>query len=199
MESVVALFPDPAQARQALDALQARVFERERLGFALSDVVAENDIAQATGISPEAGAPGGSGTAIKGTLYGALIGIAVMIPVWVLLRLIPDTRIYSNGALMAMILVTIGTAGMGLLFGALAGSDHGDHVRLLRRMGVPAEQAERFGQGIKNGLTLVIARDPNGQRADEALSIMRRSGAVRLEDALGGGRLQSERAGQNGH
>ena len=63
MESVVALFPDPAQARQALDALQARGFERERLGFALTDVVAENDIAQATGISPEAGAPGGSGTA----------------------------------------------------------------------------------------------------------------------------------------
>ncbi|WP_278913992.1 hypothetical protein [Deinococcus wulumuqiensis] len=199
MESVVALFPDPAQARQALSALQARGFERERLGFALADVVAENDIAQATGVSPEAGAPGGSGTVIKGTIYGTVIGILVMLPVWGLLLAIPETRIYSNGALMAMLLVTIGTAGMGLLFGALAGSDHGDHVKLLRRMGVPAAQAERFGQGIKNGQTLVIARDPDGSRADEALSIMRRSGAVRLEDVQGGGKLQSERDGQNGH
>lgn len=199
MESVVALFPEPAQARQALDALQARGFAREHLGFALADVVAENEIASATGVSPEAGAPGGAGTAIKGTVYGALIGVVLLIPVWILLRLIPETQIYSDGALIAMLFGAIGGGGMGFLFGALAGSDHGDHVKLLRQMGVPAAQAERIQASVRGGHTMVIARDPSGSRTDEALSIMRRSGAVRLEDVEGGGKLQSERAGQGGH
>lgn len=199
MESVVALFPEPAQARAALNALQARGFEREHLGFALTDVVAENDIASTTGVSPEAGAPAGSGSAIKGFFYGGIVSILVLLPVWFLLSIIPETRIYSNGALMAMVLVGIGGAGMGFLFGALAGTDHGDYVKLLRHMGVPAAQAEGFQQALRDGKVMVIARDPNSARADEALSIMRRSGAVRLEDVVGKGRLQSESAGQDGH
>ena len=36
-------------------------------------------------------------------------------------------------------------------------------------------------------------------RADEALSLMRKYGALRLEDVIGGGQLQSERLGQSGH
>lgn len=198
MESVVALFPEPQQARQALTALQRRGFERERLGFALADVVAEGDIAQATGVSPEAGAPGGSGAMIRGTVYGALVGVVSLLPIWGLLQLLPETRIYADGALMAMVLMSIGGAGLGLLFGALTGSDHGDYVKLLRQMGVPAPQAEKLQQGIKSGHTLVIARDPDGSRADEALNIMRSSGAVDLKGVEGGGRLQSERVGQDG-
>lgn len=198
MESVVALFPEPQQARQALNALQHRGFERERLGFALADVIAEGDIAQATGVSPEAGAPAGSGAIIKGTVYGGLISVVALLPIWGLLWLLPETRIYANGALMAMILMAVAGAGLGLLFGALTGSDHGDYLKLLRQMGVPAAQAEKLQQAIKSGHTLVIARDPDGSRADEALTIMRRSGAVDLQEAEGAGRLQSERLGQDG-
>lgn len=180
-------------------ALQERGFNREHLGFALADVVAEDDIAQATGVSPEAGAPGGSGNVIRGFLLGGLAGAALTVPVWLLLLLLPETRIYQEGGLLAILYGVIGGAGLGALFGALTGGDHGDYVKLLRRLGVPPAQAERFYNALKSGNVLVIARDPEGGRADEAVSVMRRYGALRLEEAVGNGRLQSERDGQDGH
>ncbi|WP_034384939.1 hypothetical protein [Deinococcus sp. YIM 77859] len=199
MESVVALFREPQQAQGALMALRERGFDPEHLGFALADVVAEDDIAQATGVSPEAGAPGGSANVIRGFLLGALAGAALTVPVWLLLLLIPETRIYQEGGLLAIMYGVIGGAGLGALFGALTGGDHGDYVKLLRRMGVPAAQAERFSSALRSGNILVIARDPNGTKADEAIRVLRRYGALRLEEAAGGGRLQSERVGQDGH
>ncbi|WP_291423722.1 general stress protein [Deinococcus sp.] len=198
MESVVGLFPNVQQAQVALQNLQARGFERDHLGFALNDVVAENDFAQATGISPEAGAPAGSGGTIKGAFMGLLAGLVLTVPIWLLLKIIPDTRIFSDGGLYGMLFGGIGGLALGGLFGALAGSDHGDYVKLLRSMGVPAAQAEKFYNGLKSGYVLLIARDPSGARTDEALSIMRRSGAVKLDDATGTGELQSERSG-HGH
>ncbi|MBB5235373.1 hypothetical protein [Deinococcus budaensis] len=198
MESVVALFREPQQVQGALRDLQARGFDRDHLGFALTDAVAENDLAQATGISPEEGAPGGSANVIRGALIGIFAGLALTVPVWLLLLLIPETRVYQEGGLIAVLFGVLGGGGLGGLFGALAGSDHGDYVKLLRRMGVPAAQAERFYSGLKDGHILVIARDPDGSRADEALSLMRRHGALRLDEASGGGRLQSERVGQDG-
>ncbi|EYB68760.1 hypothetical protein DEIPH_ctg017orf0104 [Deinococcus phoenicis] len=199
MESVVALFREPQQAQGALDALRARGFDRDHLGFALADAVAEDGLAQATGISPEAGAPGGSGNVIRGVLMGTVAGLALTVPVWLLLLIIPETRIYQQGGLLAIMYGVIGGASLGGLFGALTGGDHGDYVKLLRRMGVPAGQAERFYDGIKAGNILVIARDPDGSKASEALSLMRRHGALKLDEATGGGRLQSERSGQGGH
>lgn len=199
MESVVALFREPSQAQTALEALKSRGFERDHLGFALADVVAEDTIAQATGVSPEAGAPGGSGSVIKGALVGIAAGLVLTVPIWFLLWVIPATRSLHVGGLYGMLFGVIGGAALGGLFGALAGSDHGDYVKLLRAMGVPASQAERFQAGLRGGHTLVIARDPTGARADEALSLMRRHGAVKLDDVQGGGRLSSERSGQDGH
>ncbi|UBV42780.1 hypothetical protein LAJ19_00645 [Deinococcus taeanensis] len=193
MESVVALFREPSQAQGALQALLQRGFERDHLGFALTDVVAEDDLAQSTGVSPEAGQPAGSASVIRGSLIGAVAGLALTVPIWLLLLIIPITRIYQQGGLYGMLFGVIGGAALGGLFGALAGSDHGDFVNLLRNMGVPAAQAARFYDGMKSGHVMVIARDPTGQRADEALSLMRKYGAVKLEDAVGGGELHSER------
>ncbi|MBZ9712422.1 general stress protein [Deinococcus multiflagellatus] len=199
MESVVALFREPQQAQGVLQALQQRGFDRDHLGFALTDVVAEDDIAQRTGVSPEAGEPAGSASVIRGMIGGTLAGLALTVPIWLLLLAFPVTRIYQHGGVLGILFGVIGGAALGGLFGALAGSDHGDYVKLLRRMGVPAAQAEKFYQGLKGGHVLVIARDPSGARADEALSLMRKHGAVKLDDVVGGGRLQSERTGQDGH
>jgi hypothetical protein len=179
MESVVALFREPQQVQGALRALQDRGFERDHLGFALTDVVAQDTLAQATGVSPEGGAPGGSANVIRGVLTGTLAGLALTVPIWLLLLLIPETRVYQEGGVLAV------------LFGVIG-------VKLLRRMGVPAAQAERFYHGLKDGHILVIARDRDGTKADEALSLMRRHGALKLDEATGGGRLQSERDGQDG-
>lgn len=199
MESVVALFPDRQQAQSAIQNLLSRGFERDRLAFSITDPVAEDDLAQATGVSPELGAPGGSASTIRGALLGLFGGVALIFPVWLLLLIVPSTRIYSNGGLIGMLFGAIGGLALGGLFGALAGSDHGDYVKLLRRMGVPAAQAETFYGGMKDGYVMVIARDPSGERTDEALNVMQRSGAVKLEDVVGSGQLGSERQGHGGH
>ena len=199
MESVVALFPNVQQAQVALQSLQARGFDRDHLGFALNDAVAENELASQTGVSPEAGAPSGSANTLRGAFMGLLAGLALTFPIWLLLLLIPDTRIFAHGGVLGMLFGAITGVALGGMFGSLAGSDHGNYVKLLRDMGVPNAQAERYHDGLKNGNVMVIARDPSTARTDEALSIMRRSGALRLEDAVGGGRLQSERAGHDGH
>lgn len=193
MESVVALFPEPRQAQAAIQHLLSRGFQREHLGFSMNDPVAKLEVAQATGISSEGGAPSGSAGVIKGAIMGVLAGVALTLPVWLLLLLIPDTRVFAHGGVMAMWFGAVTGLVLGGMFGALSGSDHGDYVKLLRQMGIPAAEAEKFYGGIKNGYVMVIARDPSGTRADEALTILRRNGAVRLEDAVGGGQLQSER------
>lgn len=198
MESVVALFREPDQAKVVLEALKARGFERDHLGFALTDSVAEDDLAQATGVSPEAGAPAGSSSVIRGAIMGTLAGLALTIPIWLLLLVFPATRIYQEGGLLGMLYGAIGGLALGGMFGALAGSDHGDYVKLLRKMGVPPVQAEKFNAGIGDGHVIVIARDPSSARVDEALSLMRQHGAIKLDDATGRGRLQSERIGEDG-
>ena len=197
MESVVALFREPRQAQGVLEALQARGFDRDHLGFAMTDNVAQTTLAQATGVSPEQGQPAGSAAVIRGALIGMLASLAMTVPIWLLLLIIPETRVYSDGGLTSMLFGVIGGVGLGGLFGALSGSDHGDFVNLLRRMGVPAPQAERFYDGLNDGQVLVIARDPNGQRADEALTLMRQHGASKLDETGGGGQLQSERRGNS--
>ena len=199
MESVVALFREPAAAKTALEALEARGFAREHLGFTMIDNVAELTLAQQTGISPEEGAPAGSSGILKGIWLGVLGGLAITVPIWLLLLIIPSTRLYSLGGIYGILFGVIGGALMGLFFGALTASDHGDYVRLMRQFGMPAAVAERYWDGMKRGLVLVVARNQQSIKADEALQVMMKSGAVRLEDVSGGGRLVSERSGNDGH
>ncbi|AWN22964.1 hypothetical protein DKM44_06750 [Deinococcus irradiatisoli] len=193
MESVVALFSEPSQAKAALQSLEARGFDRDNLGFTINDPVKENDIAQDTGISPEQGAPAGAGGVLRGIWLGVLAGLAIALPVWALIWLIPDTRIYWMGGAYTALFGVLGGGGMGGIFGALAGTDHGDYVKLLRQFGVPAADAETYNAGIRSGHVLVVARSERGKKADEALSILKRSGAVDLSQVRGSGALASQR------
>ncbi len=157
MESVVALFSEPTQAKAALQSLEARGFDRDNLGFTINDPVKENDIAQDTGVSPEQGAPAGAGGVLRGIWLGVLAGLAIALPVWALIWLIPETRIYSMGVAYTALFGILGGGGMGGIFGALAGTDHGDYVKLLRQFGVPAADAEAYNAGIRSGHVLVVA------------------------------------------
>ena len=194
MESVVALFREPAQVETALSALLDRGYHRDNLGFTMLDVVAENDLAAQTGVSPEEGAPGGSGSVLKGAGLGVLGGLALTIPVWILLLIIPVTRIYADGGVLGMLFGVLGGAGMGALFGALSGTDGGDYVKLMRQFGMPARVAEGYYQSLKDGNILVFARSQQGLLADDAVRIFKSSGAVDLDSAMGDGRLSSQRA-----
>ena len=193
MESVVALFSEPAQAQVALQNLEARGFDRDNLGFSIMDAVAEDTLAQQTGVSPEQGAPAGAGGVLRGIGLGILAGLGITLPVWALIYLIPETRIYSLGGAYTALFGFLGGGGMGGIFGALAGTDHGDYVKLLRQFGIPAAEAEEYNAALRSGQVLVVARSERGKKADEALSIMKRSGAVDLSKSSGSGALGSQR------
>ena len=181
MESVVALFQTPQQAARALQVLESRGFERDRLGFACTSAVTQTEVASATGVSPEEGAPAGAGGVIKGAVMGALAGLALTVPVWILLAMIPATQVYIDGGMYGALFGLLGGLTLGGLFGAISGSDHGDYVRLLRGFGMPATHAEQVVRRMNGGEVLVIARDEDAQRTAEASALMRQLGAVSLE------------------
>ncbi|ULH15190.1 hypothetical protein MF271_14705 [Deinococcus sp. KNUC1210] len=194
MESVVALFREPAQVKVAIEALLNQGYQRNNLGFTMLDVVQESELASQTGVSPEDGAPAGAGGVLRGAFIGILGGLALTVPVWLLLLIIPATRIYQEGGLLGMLFGVLGGAGMGALFGALAGSDSGDYVKLMRQFGMPARVAEGYYQSLKNGHILVFARGQQGVQSDEAVRIFKRTGAIDLDAAIGGGNLSSQRS-----
>jgi hypothetical protein len=194
MESVVALFREPAQVKTALDALIDRGYHRDNLGFTVLDVIKEEQLASDTGISPEEGAPAGGGGVLKGMGIGMLAGLALTIPVWIILLIIPVTRVYADGGLFGMLFGVLGGAGMGALFGALAGSDGGDYVKLMRQFGMPARIAEGYYQSLKDGHILVFARAQEDLKSDDAVRIFKNSGAVDMDAMIGSGRLSSQRA-----
>lgn len=192
MESVVALFQTPQQAARALQVLESRGFDRDRLGFACTNAVTQSEVASATGISPEEGAPAGAGGVIKGAIMGALAGLALTVPVWILLALIPATRVYVDGGMYGALFGLLGGMTLGGLFGAISGSDHGDYVRLLRGFGMPTPHAERVYDRMKDGEVLVIARDTDLSRTAEASGVLRQLGAVSLESVDTAGQAPSE-------
>ena len=192
MESVVALFPTPQQAAQALQVLESRGFDRDRLGFACTDVIMQSEVASNTGISPEEGAPAGSGGVIKGAIMGALAGLALTVPVWILLALIPDTKVYVDGGMYGALFGLLGGLTLGGLFGAISGSDHGDYVRLLRGFGMPAGDAEKVYNRMKGGEVLVIARDSDQALTDQASAMLRRLGAVSIDNVDTSGQMTGE-------
>ncbi|WP_261664873.1 hypothetical protein [Deinococcus sp. Marseille-Q6407] len=192
MESVVALFQTPQQAARALQVLESRGFDRDRLGFACTDVVAQSEMADATGVSPEEGAPAGSGGVIKGAILGALGGLALTVPVWILLALIPAAQVYVDGGMYASLFGLIGGVTLGGLFGALSGSDNGDYVRLLRGFGMPMPDAERVYGRMQEGDVLVIARDADQSRTSEASNLLRQLGARSLDSMDTAGQAVNE-------
>jgi hypothetical protein len=194
MESVVALFREPTQVKTALQALMDRGYARDNLGFTMLDVVAEDQLASETGVSPEEGAPGGSGSVLRGMGIGMLAGLALTVPVWIILLIIPVTRIFADGGLFGMLFGVLGGAGMGALFGALSGTDGGDYVKLMRQFGMPARIAEGYYQSMKDGNILVFARAQEGLKADEAVKIFKSTGAVDMDAAIGSGQLSSQRS-----
>jgi len=198
METVVALFDEPSQARTALKRLLDRGFTREHLAFSMLDAVAQEELARETGISHEDGEPAGMSAVLRGAWLGLLAGVGLTIPAWIIMLLIPETRPLQEGGLYGIMFGAIGGSGLGATFGAFSGGDHGDYVKLLRRMGVPERVALGYYDALKDGKVMIIARDQEVGMADEAMKLLRASGAFNIEERSGGtGRLSSERRPQS--
>lgn len=181
MESVVALFRDPNQAQSAIEALKARGFDHRELGFAVNNFVAQEHLAESTGVTPTQGTVNTSANVLKGAGLGILAGLALTVPIWLIIMALPITRIYAQGGIDSIFFGVLAGAGMGALFGALEDTEASTYIRLLRGLGVPSAQAEKINAGIQQGNVLVIA---TGKQLDEALSLMRRAGAMKLDDVV---------------
>ena len=169
-KTVVGLFDDFDDAQKAVDALQGA-------GFAYADIsVISNNADSRFGAydntMPTAGTRAGGavsgalGGAAEGAVIGGLTGLAASLA----LLMIPGIGpIAAVGPLAA----TLSGAGIGAVGGGVIGA--------LTGLGIPEEAAGYYAEGIRRGGTLVAVRTRE-DRAAEAARILRRSGAVRMQE-----------------
>ncbi len=159
--TVVGVFHEREQAREAIEALKDNGFAPETISILSPDKQATQDMAEDTGThAGSAAATGAVAGGILGGLGGWLLGIGALA--------IPGVGPFIAAGAFASALggAAIG-AGVGAIAGALAG------------MGVPKEEAEYYEGEVKSGRTLVAVR-ADGRYA-EAQRLLRQHGAYDIE------------------
>ncbi len=159
--TVVGVFREREQAREAIEALKDGGFAPETISILSPDKQATQDIAEDTGThAGSAAATGAVAGGVLGGIGGWLLGIGALA--------IPGIGPFIAAGAFATALggAAIG-AGVGAIAGALAG------------MGVPKEDAEYYEGEVKSGRTLVTVRADG--RYDEAQRLLRQNGAYDIE------------------
>lgn len=141
MPTIHALFDTYADARRAVNALEAHGVERGDISVVAnkSDVVVEeheNRIAEGAELGTDIGA-------IAGGAGGAMAGLGLVI-------------IPGIGPVLAA--GWLATAAVGFVAGAAAGLVAGGFIGALVEAGIPEQYAHSYAEGIKSGGTLVTAR-----------------------------------------
>lgn len=181
--TVVGVFHDREEAREAIEALKDDGFTGDSISILSPDKQATQDIAEETGTHAGSGAATGAlAGGILGGLGGWLVGIGALA--------IPGVGPFIAAGAFAS---ALGGAAIGAGLGAIAGA--------LVGMGVPEDQAKYYEGEAKAGKTLVTVR-ANG-RYDDAQRILRDHGAYDIESrdraaavATGNPTLQSAGAAQ---
>jgi hypothetical protein len=166
----IGLFDDYDDAQKAIEALQGA-------GFAYGNInVISNNSDYRFGSNdntvPTAGTRAGStvGGAVGGAAEGAAIGGLTGLAASLALLMIPGIGpVAAVGPLAA----TLSGAGIGAVGGGIIGG--------LTGLGVPEAAAGYYAEGIRRGGTLVSVKTDES-RAIEAARIMRRYGAVRMQE-----------------
>ncbi|MGI9149822.1 MAG: YsnF/AvaK domain-containing protein [Chloroflexota bacterium] len=159
--TVVGVFHDREDAREAIEALKDDGFSPDAISILSPDKQATKDIAEDTGTHAGAGAATGAlAGGILGGLGGWLLGIGALA--------IPGIGPFIAAGAFAS---ALGGAAIGAGVGAIAGA--------LMGMGVPEDQAEYYEGEAKAGRTLVTVRAP--ERYDDAQRILRDHGAYDIE------------------
>ena len=178
--TVVGVFDDREDARQAIEALKDDGFTPDGISILSPDKQATRDMAEETGTHAGSGAATGAVTGgILGGLGGWLVGIGALA--------IPGIGPFIAAGAFA---TALGGAAIGAGLGAIAGA--------LVGMGVPEEHARYYEGEAKAGKTLVTVRAD--RRYEDAQRILRDHGAYDVESrdrtagATGNPLLQSESA-----
>jgi uncharacterized protein (TIGR02271 family) len=163
--TVVGVFRERDQAREAIEALKDAHFPPESISILSPDKQATETMAEETGTHAGSAAATGAVTGgILGGLGGWLLGIGALA--------IPGIGPFIAAGAFATALTgaAIG-AGVGAIAGALVG------------MGIPKEEAEYYEGEVKSGRTLVAVKADG--RYDEAQRILRQHGAYDIENRAG--------------
>jgi uncharacterized protein (TIGR02271 family) len=165
--TVVGVFHDRDDAREAIEALKDDRFAADSISILSPDKHTTEGIAEETGTHAGPGAATGAVTGgVLGGLGGWLVGIGAL-------------AIPGVGPLIAAgaFATALGGAALGAGVGAIAGA--------LAGMGVPKEEADYYEGEVKSGRTLVTVRSDG--RYDDAQRIMREHGAYDIESGAGSG------------
>ncbi|MCA1647613.1 MAG: YsnF/AvaK domain-containing protein [Chloroflexi bacterium] len=159
--TVVGVFHEREQAREAIEALKTAGFAPDSISILSPDKQATQDMAEDTGThAGSAAATGAVAGGILGGLGGWLLGIGALA--------IPGIGPFIAAGAFA---TALGGAAIGAGVGAIAGA--------LTGMGVPKEEAEYYEGEVKSGRTLVAVRADG--RYDEAQRLLRHNGAYDVE------------------
>ena len=159
--TVVGLFHEPNQAREAIEALKDAGFRGDDIGLLMRDKDEAREMAGETGTKAgEGAATGALAGGVLGGVAGWLVGIGALA--------IPGLGPFiAAGALGTALTGAAIGAGVGAVAGALIG------------MGIPEEEAKWYEEEVKGGRTLVTVK-ANG-RFSEAQALLRRHGAYDIE------------------
>jgi hypothetical protein len=169
MKTVTAMFDNHRDVQPVLDQLNAAGFTNEYVGLALrGDTLELPDEEQPGHTAVETAVKGVEGGAALGGLIGLLAGAGAL--------LVPGVGpLLAAGALASVLSATAAGAGIGAAYGAIVGA--------LTGWDVAEEHAREYVALLREGGALVVVREANRDRADEAAEIMRAGGAtVRLHD-----------------
>jgi len=159
--TVVGVFDDREDARDAIEALKDEGFNSEAISILSPDRQATTEIAEDTGAHAGTGAATGAvAGGILGGLGGWLVGIGALA--------IPGVGPFIAAGAFA---TALGGAALGAGLGAIAGA--------LVGMGVPEEHARYYEGEAKAGKTLVTVRAD--ERYDDAQRVLRDKGAYDIE------------------
>src|SRR5579859_4599943 len=169
--TVVGVFDDREDARDAIEALKDAGFTGDAISILSPDKQATQDIAEETGTHAGSGAATGAVTGgVLGGLGGWLVGIGALA--------IPGVGpLIAAGAFATALGGAAIGAGVGAIAGALAG------------MGVPKNEAEYYEGEVKSGRTLVAVRSDG--RYNDAQRILREHGAYDIDTAPAASRPQT--------
>jgi hypothetical protein len=150
-KTVVGLIDNSSEAERTLEELLGSGFDRGDIGIISPEIGKEAAAALA----------GGSRGIVYGGLGGMLLGaVALAIP--------------GIGPVMA--------AGPALpLLGAVFGAIAGGLVGGITGKGIPEADAHFYAEGVRRGATLIIVNAKDDELAQRALEIMKRHGAVELD------------------
>jgi len=152
--TVVGVFPDQMQAKQAVNDLQQAGFNDKQIGFAVRDQTGTARDKDPTATKVGEGAATGL---VAGGILGGLLGAATAL-------LIPGVGPVIAGGILA---ATLTGAAVGAVAGGILGA--------LMGMGIPEEEARFYENEFQSGHTIVTVQA--GDRQQEALAILRRNGA----------------------